>query len=470
MKRKYLVMLMILALATALVLTACGRNNEPTPEPEPPPVVETVEPAPEPEPTPEPEPEPEPEPAQAVPTSVANNTVINVGRDFIAPLHVRYASFNNAIYDGTFIRDLSDDSYISWNINVAMGGSFRVTVVYVREEGGYAGFNLTGPIMDLSGELPGTGGARETLAVGYLMLTEGNHTITLTPTSFVNGEFAAVVSVLVQRVGEMMMSVAATGTTVLPFNMAILEDDSLLAFETGNIGFWCADGAIHWPVRVAQDGNYSVTIIAAAQPGEGGIGRFSYVHNRVHKDFVINETGGWGDFQRHEIGVIGLRSGAYDLTFAALELNNDWFMNLQSVEITRVGDFNPVMPVFEDTILPVAMASLYGEGGPSQENNWNNVGHFRRSYSVRYNADIQVAGRYELIISHAGNYGGPGYAHVGDVTVEIDIPHSGGWGTYIETSVGVFDLDAGVVEITIAGGAADMPWFMNHSYIRLVRQ
>ncbi|MCL2285161.1 MAG: hypothetical protein FWC32_02210, partial [Firmicutes bacterium] len=83
---------------------------------------------------------------------------------------------------------------------------------------------------------------------------------------------------------------------------------------------------------------------------------------------------------------------------------------------------------------------------------------------------IQVAGRYELIISHAGNYGGPGYAHVGDVTVEIDIPHSGGWGTYIETSVGVFDLDAGVVEIIIAGGEADMPWFMNHSYIRLVRQ
>lgn len=469
MKKSLLLLMLVAILAIAAACGGSDDNDNDTPEVTPP--VEDVQEEPQEE---EPQEEPqEEEPQEEAPTalergSVDNAAVVALDSDGLNRLPADEASFRNAALDGDVVTYFAADGAVSWNVDVSASGSYRVTIVHERNAGGYAGFRLTGGVWDVEGELRNTNGSREADVVGYIALAEGSHTITLEPTSLVDGEFAAIPQLLLQHAGDIRATVAG-GTTVLSHDIAVLENGGNR--EPENIGGFYEGVSVRWPIRVPEQGNYRVVVYAAAYHDAGGVARLSYVHDRVTRDFVIEPTGGLHNFTAFEVGEIGLRGGEYDLRIDIAELNGAWLMNLNRIELVRVGDFAPTHPVFEDTILPVATAQFYGETGPNPEGNWYNIGGFRRTYAVIYSPDIQEAGRYEVIISHSGNYGGAGELHInGEVVADLDIQHSGGWGYFMESSIGVWDFEEGVSEIRIQALPSDLEWFMNHNYIRLVRQ
>jgi hypothetical protein len=399
-------------------------------------------------------------------TLVLNNRVEN--------LPVNRATIIQAAFNGERVGNFADTGSISWYVNIFFNGVYRVSIEYARYQGGEVGLNITGGMEDLDAQLPGTGGALQTVVLGYmpLMSESDPYPLTLTPTSFYNGEFAEFTSLILEWVdGIDLYDVVDGGTTHLAHNRAQLIGGDIRD-EGSNIGFWSANCAARWPLGVVREGNYRVFANIAAPDGMGGIATLSYNFDRVHRLTVFPYTGDWGNYVRTDLGVIGLREGHYYFEIRPYDIPHGHFLNLRDVELVYEGEFAPVHPVMgDDVLIPVAAAVLVGDDGPRPENDWYNVGHFRRDYSVVYHLDIIEAGNFEVILRHSGNYGGHGYLHIDDLTVEIDVPHSGGWGTFVETSLGVFSFGEGEVTVTVAGGEAPgMDWFMNHSNIRLVRQ
>lgn len=479
---KKLLLFVLLALLSIAVLTACGSDdNDNDAQVSDPVVNEPDVAAGNDEPVVVTPVEPEPVELASV-TDGARVTLVNevttlVLNNRVERLLAERATINNAAFNGERVGNFAEDGSISWYVNIFFNGLYRVSLEYARHEGGESAFVIDGASEPFSATLPGTGGNLQTTAVGYIVLMSESdpYQITLRPTEFYNGEFAEFTAVILEWVED--IEIHTEYVTIEGGTTRLLHTQAELAYgeirdEGGNLGFWCGSSVASWPINVRQEGNYIVRIYTTSYTGLGGVGRLTSVFDRVETLIDVPYTGGWGNYQWVEVATIGLREGEYRLRLQGHELRGGHFMNLRYVELEYVGEFAPVFPVREDdVVVSVATAVMVGEEGPRPENYWYNIGHFRRDYAVDYHLNIFEAGEFEVILRHSGNYGGAGSLHIGDSVTDIDVPHSGGWGTFIETSLGVHAFPEGEITVRVAGGPGEgMDWFMNHSNIRLVRQ
>jgi len=468
---KKLLLILVLALLSVALLTACGRgNNEPDePTAEPPPVV-TPEPTPEPDPTPALPPEPTPPPSV---TDGARGNHINevttlVLNNRVERLMVDRASIHNAAFNGERVGNFADDGSISWYVNIFFNGVYRVSIEYARYQGGEVGFTIDGGMTEFEAELSGTGGNLQTVALGYISLLSlpDPYQLTLRPTSFYNGEFAEFTSVILEWVENLDLYTVVEGDIRLYHHQASLIGE--IIDEGNNLGFWCGNSVASWPLSVRQPGNYRIRAYVTAPEYLGGLGMVSTVFDRVHTIVDIPGTGGWSNYVWVDFGVFTLREGNYYIRIQGYELHGGHFMNLRYVDLEYVGDEIAYFPIrTDDATVAVATAAL---GGQQQENYWTNVGHFRRNYEMTYNLEIFEGGRFEILLSYTSPYDGPGILYVGDARSTFEVSETGGWGNYQELSLGVFDIPAGYITIMFTGDEAPGDWFMNHDYIRLVRQ
>jgi len=466
MKRKLLLLLAFLLLSLAAV-TACGDGNG-EPEPTPPPAEDTA---------PDPQPEPDPEPPAPVIIPVTDGTRGNhvnavttlVLNNRLERLAVDRATITNAAFNGERAGNFAEDGSISWYVNIFFNGVYRVSMEYARYQGGDVGLRIDGGMDELTAELPGTGGALQTVTLGYISLLSqpDPYALTLTPTSFYNGEFAEFTGIILEWVENLdLYTVIDGGTTRLLHHQASLIGE--IIDEGGNLGFWCANSVASWPLSVRQEGNYRVRAYITAPEYLGGLGMVSTVHDRVRTIVDFPGTGGWSNYVWVDFGVMTLRGGNYYLRIQGYDLHGGHFMNLRYVELEYAGGETAYFPILTDDVtVAVATAAL---GGQQQENYWTNVGHFRRNYEMTYNLEVFEGGSFEIILSYTSPYDGPGVLYVGGQRSTFEVEATGGWGNYVELSLGVFDIPAGTITIMFTGEEAPGDWFMNHDYIRLVRQ
>jgi hypothetical protein len=467
---KKLILLLALALLSIAVLAACGNNNDndpPTPD-EPTPVVADV-------PTPAPVVvDTTPAPVELV--SVTDGPRINhvnevttlVLNNRVERLTADRATIHNAAFNGEMVGNFAEDGSIYWYVNIFFNGLYRVSMEYARHQGGEAGFTLDGGMEPFEATLAGTGGALQTAELGYIsLLSDGDpYRLTLHPTAFYNGEFAEFTAIILEWVDNLDLYTVVEGDTRLYHHQAFLVGE--IRDEGNNLGYWSGDSVASWPLSVRQPGNYRARAYVTAPEYLGGLGLLTTVFDRVHTIVDMHGTGGWSNYEWQDLGIITLREGNYYLRFQGYDLHGGHFLNLRYIDLEYVGDETAYFPIrTDDVIVAVATADL---GGQQQENYWTNVGHFRRHYEMTYHLEIFEAGSFEIIISYTAPDDGPGVMYVGDTRVTFEVESTGGWGNYVELPIGVFDLPAGPITIMFTGEEAPGDWFMNHDYIRLVRQ
>jgi hypothetical protein len=386
-------------------------------------------------------------------------------------LNADRATINNAAFNGERIGNLAEDGNVSWTVNIFSNGVYRVSIEYARHQGGEVGLRMTGGDMgELTAELPGTNGQLQTLTLGYMsMLSSGSdpYPFTLTPTSFYNGEFAEFTAVILEWVDNLdLYTVVDGGTTILVHTAAELIGE--IRDEGSNLGFWCAHSVASWPLSVRQEGVYRVTLYTASPNNFGGIGLITTVHDRLLMYMEVPYTGDWGNYQKIDIGTITLREGEYYFRFQGYRLNQGHFLNVRHIELELVEE-PAVFPILlDEVIVPVANAALEGQ---LPENDWLNIGHFRPNMGVSYHLDVAEAGSYEIVLSYTSPYGSTGYLWVNGAQSNFDVEATGGWGNYVELSLGTFNLNAGINVIRFSGNPdATDGWFMNHDHIILIRQ
>jgi len=470
---KKLLLVLALVLLSVAILTACGRGNNDANDPvveEP--TVATPEPTPAPAPVvPEPSPEPPAPPAVTDGARVdrVNEVTTLVLNNRVERLIVDRATIHNAAFNGEKVGNFADDGSISWYVNIFFNGLYRVSIEYARHQGGEVGLAIEGGMESFEAELPGTGGNLQTVELGYISLLSQSdpYQLTLIPTSFYNGEFAEFTAIILEWVDNLdLYTVIDGGTTRLYHHQATLVGE--IIDEGSNLGFWCGNSVASWPLSVRQEGNYRIRAYVTAPEYLGGLGMVSTVFDRVRTIVDVPGTGGWSNYVWVDFGVFTLREGNYYIRIQGYELHGGHFMNLRYVDLEYVGSETAYFPVHtDDVIVSVATAAL---GGQQQENDWTNVGHFRRNYEMTYHLEIFEGGRFEVILSYTSPYDGPGILYVGDTRSTFEVEATGGWGNYQELSLGVFDIPAGYVTIMFTGDEAPGDWFMNHDYIRLVRQ
>lgn len=469
MKRK-LITLLIMALLSLALLAACGggdgddngddngydaeqvEDTTPDPEPEPPPIVDEGPP-------------PVTDGARGNHINEVTTLVLN---NRVETLSVDRASITNAAFNGERVGNIAEDGSVSWYVNIFFNGLYRVSIEYARYQGGYAGFILEGGMEPFEAQLPGTGGNLQTIAVGYIPLlsTADPYQLTLIPTEFYNGEFAEFTGLILEWVENLDLYTVVEGSTRLYHHQASLLGE--IVDEGDNLGFWCAVSVASWPLSVRQEGNYRISAYVTAPEYLGGIGMVSTVFDRVQTAVYVPGTGGWSNYVWVDFGVFTLREGNYYIRIQGYDLYGGHFMNLRYVDLEYVGDETAYFPIrTDDATVWVATAAL---GGQQEENDWTNVGHFRRYFEMTYNLEIFEAGSFEIILSYTSPYDGPGILYVGDTRVTFEVEATSGWGNYVELSLGVFDLPEGTITIMFTGEEAPGDWFMNHDYIRLVRQ
>ncbi|MCL2404499.1 MAG: hypothetical protein FWC92_03010 [Defluviitaleaceae bacterium] len=466
MKRKLLLVLALLLLSLALV-AACGNgNNDDDVEPTPPPVTE---------PTPEPPPA-VPEAPVIIPVTDGdrgnhvNAVTTLVLNNRLERLTVDRATINNAAFNGERAGNFAENGNISWYVNIFFNGLYRVSMEYARYQGGNVGLRLDGGMndYDFTAELGGTNGALQTVVLGYIPLLSmpDPYALTLSPTSFYNGEFAEFTSITLEWVENLDLYTIIDGDTRLLHHQASLVGE--IIDEGDNLGFWCANSVASWPLSVRRPGNYRVRAYVTAPEYLGGLGMVSTVYDRVRTIVDIPGTGGWSNYVWVDFGVMTLREGNYYFRIQGYDLHGGHFMNLRYVYLVYVGSEIAYFPIrTDDATVAVATAVL---GGQQQENYWTNVGHFRRNYEMTYNLEIFEGGSFEIILSYTSPYSGPGVLYVNDERSTFEVEATGGWGNYVELSLGVFDIAEGTVTIMFTGEEAPGDWFMNHDYIRIVRQ
>ena len=359
---------------------------------------------------------------------------------------------------GNYIGNWALGQHVEWALGVEEAGRYEVEITYTTQ-GGARGV-LTGFGRDFEfGLYDGT----HTRVVGDIVLNAGNRTLRIEPVDFDGNNFMNLENIVLNRVGAPAVRIYADRTVLLPAD-AMVAGGAVI--QSNDIGGWVQGASAAWPLEVARTGNYAVTVYAAAPDNMGGIVGMNFL-NMTHA-FEVPATGSWDNYQPIDAGIIGLREGTYDMLLQGLVYNYNWMMNLHQIVLTYVGEFGPTLTVDGETTLPVAGAITLG--GAIVENNWQNVGGWRRGYGVEFSLYVVEGGEFDIYMYHAGGggTGGQGLLYVSGTEIDIYIQDTGDWGRYEENNYGVITLDAGVQTIRIMSIPESNEWFMNLSNIRLV--
>ena len=359
---------------------------------------------------------------------------------------------------GAYIGNWGMDDRVEWALGVEEAGRYEVEMTFTAE--GNARGMLTGFGRDVEFNLDG---GSHTTVVGDIVLNAGNRTLRIEPLELGGNYFINLERVTLTRTGDPAVRVEGD-VTVLRHTDAVVAGGA--GIQSDDIGGWVQGASATWPLDVQRAGNYAVTVYAAAPDGMGGIVGMNFIH-MLHP-FEVVPTGDWGNYAPNDAGIIGLRQGAYDLMLQGIEYNDNWMMNLHQIVLTYVGDFGPILVVDGETTLPVSGAVTIG--GAVVENNWRNVGGWRRGYGVEFTLDVVNGGDFDIYLNHAGGggTGGPGILEVNGTEIPIYIEDTGDWGNYQENNYGVISLAPGTQTIRILSTDESQEWFMNLEHIRLV--
>jgi hypothetical protein len=349
---------------------------------------------------------------------------------------------------------------------VTQAGKYEVLMNYASDEGqgGRGTFDAAGRPLEFTVDSTTGWDMYTNYIAGTVTLSAGAKDLVLKAAELNGSEFIDLKKIKLRRVGDLAVAVGVDTLNTLIPDDAICEGGAVN--QTVDIGGWVEGASATWPLEVAQDGNYRVTVYGAAPDGMGGIGRLSFLHTT--REFEIVPTGDWGNYTNYDAGIIGLRAGVYDMKVDGAQYNGGWLMNCNKVELEYVGEFNPVTTVSgAETLLP---ASMCVPAGPGIQNEWFETGGWQRGGLVTWTLNVPEAGDYELFINYGSDSGcgGPGYIKIGEAQTDMNIEPTGGWSTYQELSFGTFSLPAGETTLTVEAAPEAQDWYMNLVYVRLV--
>lgn len=132
------------------------------------------------------------------------------------------------------------------------------------------------------------------------------------------------------------------GATEAPADLSSLGGPTLryeLEKNKNTLGYWSsADDWASWTVQVRQPGNFEVSMLQGCGDGSGGAEVVVQIGDQ-ELSFVVEETGGFQNFRRREMGMVKIaQPGEYDVTIRARTKPGAAVMDLRQITLRPVDE------------------------------------------------------------------------------------------------------------------------------------